>query len=338
MSVSPLLAVEDLSVRISLAAGELNAVSNVSFSVMRGETLCFVGESGCGKTMTSLAVLRLLPKAARFSAKRVLFEDRDVTAANERGMARLRGKRIGMIFQDPMTSMNPVYTIGNQLEEVYLRHIPGSRRQARERAEYLLSRVGIMSPRLRLAQYPHELSGGLRQRMMIAMALICEPTLIIADEPTTALDVTVQVQILQLLVSLQREFGSALILITHSLGVVARVADRVAVMYGGRIVETGPTEAIFAQPRHPYTHGLLACLPSGQPHDRHARLQAIPGTVPSLIGETRGCEFRSRCPQARAGCAADIPVSTAEDGHLYRCVLPPGAIPPPQSAIRAGAA
>lgn len=327
LPVQPLLEVDGLSVDIEVPAGTLHAVSNVSFSVRPRETLSLVGESGCGKTITSLAIMRLLPVKAQVSARKILFEGRDLTAAGEREMRALRGNRMGMIFQDPMTSLNPVYTIGNQLEEVYLRHRGGGQKAARERAEYLLDRVGIMSPKMRLGQYPHELSGGLRQRMMIAMTLMCGPALIIADEPTTALDVTVQVQILQLLMALQDEFDMALILITHNLGVVARMADRLAVMYGGQIVETGSAVDAFSRPTHPYTRGLLECLPVSGTGGRNSRLGSIPGIVPSLIGDVAGCSFRNRCRYAINPCAAgEIDMRDVGPGHGYRCIHDPSVI------------
>jgi peptide/nickel transport system ATP-binding protein len=318
----PLLRVDGLSVDITVPAGRLHAVTDASFTVGAGETLCLVGESGCGKTMTSLALMRLLPRAARIAAGRISFEGRDLLALSEAEMAGLRGNRLAMIFQDPMTSLNPVFAIGEQLEEVYRRHRRAGRREARERAEYLLQRIGIMSPRLRLSQYPHQLSGGLRQRMMIAMALMCGPSLIVADEPTTALDVTVQVQILRLLAELQREFGMALILITHNLGVVARIADKVAVMYGGRIVESGEAADIFRRPAHPYTRALLDCVPVPGRSKADGRVGSIPGLVPSLIGDVHGCVFRNRCAHSREACAADdIPLRADGRGHAARCVL-----------------
>jgi peptide/nickel transport system ATP-binding protein len=272
--------------------------------------------------MTSLALLRLLPRRARLASRRLCFEGRDLAGASERAMAALRGNRLGMIFQDTMTSLNPVYTIGNQLEEVYLRHRGGNRRQARERAEYLLARVGITAPKMRLAQFPHQLSGGLRQRMMIAMTLMCEPSLLIADEPTTALDVTVQAQILRLFKELQREFHVALILITHDLGVVAQMGRRVAVMYAGRIVETGTVADVLRSPRHPYTQGLLDCVPvTGA--DRRSRLGSIPGIVPSLIGEVLGCSFRNRCSHAAPECGVgDIEMREIAIDRGFRCIRP----------------
>jgi len=318
-SAPPVLDVAGLSVDIATPLGPLHALRDVSFSIRRGETLAIVGESGCGKTMTSLAVMGLLPAAAKRSATRLALEGRDLLTADHKTLEHLRGARMSMVFQDPMTSLNPVYTVGNQLEEMYLYHGRGSRRQARERAEFMLSRVGISAPRERMHQYPHQLSGGLRQRVVIAMALMCEPALIIADEPTTALDVTIQAQILHLLKDLQHEFDTALMLITHDMSIVARVADHVAVMYAGRIVEQGRTANVFATPHHPYTQALLRCVPD--PH-RESRLGSIPGRVPSLIGDSPGCLFRNRCHFAMAECATqDVPLHAAGDAHAVRCLL-----------------
>ena len=301
-TAGPELQVEALSVAITTPAGQLNAVSGVSFSVAPGETLCLVGESGCGKTLTALSILGLLPANATVSARAITFRGRDLRTLDARALSDVRGDRIAMIFQDPMTSLNPVYTIGNQLIETYRRHRGGSARAAWARAEYLLQRCGVSQPAVRLRQYPHELSGGLRQRMMIAMALMCEPTLIIADEPTTALDVTIQAQIMALLKDLQHEFGMALVLITHDLGVVAQVADRVAVMYAGEVIETGTAFDFSRQPLHPYTRGLLACVPSGYRAETR-RLGTIAGLVPTMIGAKRGCSFRNRCDFAITACA-----------------------------------
>ena len=321
-SAPPLLIAEEMSVDIKVPAGQLHAVNRIDFAVRANETFCIVGESGCGKTMTSLALMRLLPRSARLSAKRLEFDGHDLLKLSENEMATLRGDRLGMIFQDPMTSLNPVYTIGNQLEEIYLRHRKSGRKEARERAEHMLQRVGIMSPSLRLQQFPHQLSGGLRQRVMIAMTLMCEPKLIIADEPTTALDVTVQVQILQLLKKLQAEFGMAIILITHNLGIVARMADHLAVMYAGKIVESGTAVEVFDDPRHPYTRGLLRCMPThahGAPVDR---LGSIPGIVPSLVGDMKGCSFRNRCEYARDACSVgEIALRETSQDRAYRCIL-----------------
>jgi peptide/nickel transport system ATP-binding protein len=330
------LHVEGLSVAIDTPSGTLRAVSDVDLHVGRGETLCIVGESGCGKTITSLGIMDLLPRRARLSAKRIELEGRDLAKLSAKDRAALRGDRMAMIFQDPMTSLNPVYTIGNQMEEIYVRHGKGNQKQARERAEYLLQKVGISAAASRLGQYPHQLSGGLRQRAMIAMTLMCEPTLIIADEPTTALDVTIQAQILHLLHDLQREYRMALILITHDLGVVARMADRVIVMYAGQVVETGTAEDVFAAPRHPYTRGLLDCIPIPGKTRPGAPLGSIPGMVPSLFGPITSCQFRNRCTQAFADCAkAPVPLRESGHGRADRCLLPLGTPAQPRRASEA---
>jgi peptide/nickel transport system ATP-binding protein len=316
------LTVEELRVALPVPAGTLNAVQGVSFHVDRGETLCIVGESGCGKTLTALAIMDLLPARAKRTAVRLELEGRDMARVGERAMSDVRGNRMAMIFQEPMTSLNPAYTIGNQLEEALLRHRRMARRKARERAVYLLDRVGITAAASRLGQYPHQLSGGLRQRVMIAMALMCGPSLILADEPTTALDVTIQAQILHLLAELQREFAMGLVLITHDLGIVARIATRVVVMYAGQVAEAGPAAAIFAAPAHPYTQGLLACIPVPGRTRRGDHLGTIPGLVPSLVGEMRGCHFAGRCPHAVDACRQSaIPLEDAGDGQrLVRCI------------------
>ena len=261
-----ILTVEDLRVALPVPAGTLNAVQGVSFHVDRGETLCIVGESGCGKTLTALAVMDLLPQRALRTAARLELEGRDLARSAERAMADIRGNRMAMIFQEPMTSLNPAYTIGNQLEEALLRHRRTSRREARERAVYLLDRVGITAAASRLKQYPHQLSGGLRQRVMIAMALMCSPSLLLADEPTTALDVTIQAQILHLLAELQRELAMGLVLITHDLGIVARIATRVVVMYAGQVVETGRGRRHLPRPRASLHAGAARLHPRARPH------------------------------------------------------------------------
>ncbi len=322
MPVQTLLAVEDLRVDIPTPAGRLHAVRGVDLALGDGETLCLVGESGCGKTVTALALMGLLPASASVTARRMTFAGEDLLAMSERRRSDLRGNRVAMIFQEPMTSLNPAYTIGDQLEEVLLRHRAVGRAAARERAVWLLEKVGITGAGGRLAQYPHQLSGGLRQRVMIAMALMCEPALIVADEPTTALDVTIQAQILHLLKALQREFHMALVLITHDLGIVARVADRVAVMYAGEIVESAPVAALFASPLHPYTRGLLDCIPVPGRTRPGEPLGVIPGQVPAPIGELRGCQFRNRCAYVRPECESDQPLAEARPGHAKRCLLP----------------
>jgi len=318
--VAVLLEVEGLTVDIATARGTLHAVRDVSFSLQSGETLCLVGESGCGKSMTALALMGLLPRAAQRSARRMRFEGNDLAALPERRLAELRGARMAMVFQEPMTALNPAYTIGDQLTEVHRRHKDSTMAVARERAVALLEMVGITNAAARLGQYPHQLSGGLRQRIMIAMSLMCGPSLLIADEPTTALDVTIQAQILRLLVELQQDLGIAIVLITHDLGVVARVAHRVAVMYAGEIVESASAADLFAAPRHPYTRGLMASIPvpgATRPGDR---LGVIRGIVPSLIGDVGGCAFRDRCDFAQPVCARTVPVRS-DGGHDWRCIL-----------------
>ncbi|MFV0297537.1 MAG: ABC transporter ATP-binding protein [Hyphomicrobiaceae bacterium] len=317
-----ILTVEDLRVDIPVPAGTLHAVQGVSFHVDRGETVCIVGESGCGKSLSSLAIMDLLPSRARRSATRLELDGLDISGLSDRKMSDLRGNRMAMIFQEPMTSLNPAYSIGNQLEEAMLRHRPVSRADARARAVDLLQRVGIPNGAARLAQYPHQLSGGLRQRIMIAMAMMCGPDLIIADEPTTALDVTIQAQILHLLAELQRELRMGLVLITHDLGIVARIATRVIVMYAGEVVEAGTAEEIFRQPSHPYTRGLVNCIPIPGQTRRGERLGTIPGMVPSLVGTFRGCHFAGRCTHATPECSAH-PVAldpVAGGSHLVRCI------------------
>lgn len=322
--MSRLLEVEDLLVDLTIPAGTLNAVRKVSFSVSRGETLALVGESGCGKSLTAMAIMNLLPRQARRQAATLSFDGQDLRNFSQKQMADIRGRQMAMIFQEPMTSLNPCYTIGNQLEEAQLRHQKVSRSQARERAVYLLEKVGITAAGSRLKQYPHQLSGGLRQRVMISMALMCGPALIIADEPTTALDVTIQAQILSLMASLQQEFNMGMIMITHDLGVVSRVADQVVVMYCGQVIESASTQELFARPLHPYTQGLLACIPIPGRTSRGRHLGSIPGTVPTPIGELRGCIFRNRCPLATDACAEQpVPLREVGGQRRYRCRLSP---------------
>ncbi len=316
MSEPPLLRVDGLTVDIATGRGTLRAVRNIAFEVKAGETFCLVGESGCGKSITAMSIMGLLPKVATRSFRTLAFEGRPL---GPREAEKLNGNEIAMIFQEPMTSLNPIFSIGDQLLEGYLRHKNTGQAEARERALFLLDKVGIANGAQRLTQYPHQLSGGLRQRVMIAMALMCGPKLLIADEPTTALDVTIQAQILHLLASLKSEFGLGLMLITHDLGLVARVGTRVAVMYAGEIVEEGPVAEVFRQPRHPYTRGLMDCIPVPGKTEPGALLGAIPGVVPSLIGDVTGCAFRERCTLAGPDCGADIP-ETRAGSHRWRCL------------------
>ncbi|HEY6434831.1 MAG TPA: ABC transporter ATP-binding protein [Acetobacteraceae bacterium] len=318
--MSAVLEVEDLRVGF----GELEAVRGIDLRVERGRTHCLVGESGCGKSVSALSVMRLLPRRARLSAQRIAFGGNEIGGLDERGMARLRGDRMAMIFQEPMTSLNPAYTIGSQMTEVLRRHRGVSRANAAEQSVAMLERVGVTAPSMRLGQFPHQLSGGLRQRVMIATALLCEPELLIADEPTTALDVTVQAQILRLLKDIQRQMGLAVLLITHDLGVVARVADRVSVMYAGQIVEHGSARSVFAAPHHPYTRGLLACIPVPGRVRRGEKLGSIPGIVPRIGTGFSGCAFRDRCAHAIPACADSVPEHVVDSDHRYACRLQPG--------------
>jgi peptide/nickel transport system ATP-binding protein len=318
--MSALLDIEDLRVTF----GGTAAVRGISLTVEKGETHCLVGESGCGKSVTSLAVMGLLAKGGKREAARLSFAGDDIRDYNEAQMSRLRGDRMAMIFQEPMTSLNPAYTVGSQMTEVLRRHRGTPRAQAVDRAVELLTRVGITAPGLRLGQFPHQLSGGLRQRVMIAMALMCDPELLIADEPTTALDVTVQAQILRLLAELQKDLGLGILLITHDLGIVARVADRVSVMYAGEVVESAPTAELFRAPRHPYTRGLLSCVPVPGKVKRDEPLGSIPGVVPRIPPGFTGCAFRDRCSFAEAACAGPLPRRDVGPAHEMLCVLPEG--------------
>jgi peptide/nickel transport system ATP-binding protein len=318
--MSALLDIEDLRVTF----GGTAAVRGISLTVQKGETHCLVGESGCGKSVTSLAVMGLLAKGGKREAARLSFAGDDIRDYNEAQMSRLRGDRMAMIFQEPMTSLNPAYTVGSQMTEVLRRHRGTPRAQAVDRAVELLTRVGITAPGLRLGQFPHQLSGGLRQRVMIAMALMCDPELLIADEPTTALDVTVQAQILRLLAELQKDLGLGILLITHDLGIVARVADRVSVMYAGEVVESAPTAELFRAPRHPYTRGLLSCVPVPGKVKRGEPLGSIPGVVPRIPPGFTGCGFRDRCSFAEAACAGPLPRRDVGPAHEALCILPEG--------------
>ena len=305
--MSVLLEVNDLSTRFFTPAGVVNAVNEVSFDLREGESLALVGESGCGKSITALSIMRLIPSPpGRIVSGSVRFMGQDLLAQDEEAMRRIRGNQIGMVFQEPMTSLNPVLTIGRQLTESVQTHLGWDAAAANARAVELLSLVGIPDAKRRLSSYPHEFSGGMRQRVMLAMALGCSPKLLIADEPTTALDVTIQAQILELIRQAQRDLGVAVILITHNLGVVARYVDRINVMYAGRIVERGGLAEIFRAPKHPYTEGLLASVPRLD-KPKGARLVPIEGMPPDLSALPPGCAFHDRCAYVRDRCLADVP-------------------------------
>lgn len=319
MSNNTLLNVQDLTVRFTMDLYAFDAVSKVNFSLARGQTTCLVGESGCGKSLSAKALLRLIPPTGSVSG-RIFFEGQDIMTFSEEQMRRLRGNRVSMIFQEPMTALNPVLQVGEQVAEPLRLHRQLSRSEALERAEELFHLVGIASAGSRLKDYPHRMSGGMRQRVMIAMALSCEPQLLLADEPTTALDVTIQGQILQLLKTLTRERGMAMLLITHDLGVVAQMADTVVVMYAGRMVEEAPVQELFIRPLHPYTRGLMHAAPTRESMLTR-RLPTIQGTVPSPSEMPVGCSFAPRCPDAQSRCAAQIPPLTNEGGHKVYCWL-----------------
>ena len=318
---APLLEVRELAVHFHGAAGIARAVDGVSFSVARGETVALVGESGSGKSVTALALLRLIDPPGRIEPGSVIrFEGVDLLGLAAEPMRRLRGRRIAMVFQEPMTALNPVFTVGDQVAEVARIHTSASRAEAWAQAVRMLARTGIADAEQRAHDYPHQLSGGMRQRVLLAMALLLSPSLVIADEPTTALDVTIQAQILDLLRDLQRETGSAVLLITHDFGVVAEMAQRVLVMYGGQVVESAPVRALFATPAHPYTAGLLRAMP--RLGARQQRLEAIPGTVPAATAWPSGCRFRDRCAHAWDKCAAEAPAPVeVAPGHVARCHL-----------------
>jgi oligopeptide/dipeptide ABC transporter ATP-binding protein len=313
------LEVRSLTTVFDLPTGPAAAVDDVSFVVRRGETLGLVGESGSGKSVTALSIMRLVQPPGRIAGGKIEFLGRNLLALSEREMRRVRGAGIGLVFQEPMTALNPVFTIGDQVAETLLVHGLVSRREARGRAVELLDAVSIPEPHKRVDDYPHQLSGGLRQRALIAMAIAARPALLIADEPTTALDVTIQAEILDLLRRMKATFELSLLLITHDLGVVAETADRVAVMYAGRIVEEGPVTQIFREPAHPYTQGLLASIPGGAPG---SRLRAIEGTVPSLADLPPGCAFAPRCGERFGACDLEPPASTSiGPDHRVRCYL-----------------
>jgi peptide/nickel transport system ATP-binding protein len=322
--IAPLLDVQDLKTHFFNEDGVTRAVDGVSFTVAPEETLGIVGESGCGKSVTALSILRLLPpRLGRTVGGRVLFEGQDLLALSERQMRDVRGNRIAMVFQEPMTSLNPVLTIGHQIAEAVRIHKGASAVAARDRAREMLELVRIPDAARRLDDYPHQFSGGMRQRVMIAMSLACDPKLLVADEPTTALDVTIQAQVLKLMLELKAKTGSAVILITHDLGVVAETCQRVVVMYAGRKVEEAPVAELFAQPAHPYTRGLLASIARGKAGGRAKRLNEIPGMVPSLREPIRGCAFAPRCRFADARCRTESPDLTPIAGqprHRAACL------------------
>jgi peptide/nickel transport system ATP-binding protein len=317
-----LLDVVGLSVAFDTERGERRVVEDVSFRVGAGESVGLVGESGCGKSVTAMSIMRLLASPpSRAFAGQILFDGNDLLGLAPEAMRALRGNRIGMVFQEPMTSLNPVLSVGYQIEEVLRLHRKLGRAEARRQALDMLRLVGIGAPERRLDQYPHQQSGGLRQRVMIAIALVCRPHLLIADEPTTALDVTIQAQILDLLRRLKREMNMALLLITHDLGVVAEMCDRVVVMYAGRIVEQAPASDLFRRPRHPYTAGLLAAMP--RLVEKGGKLPSIPGTVPPPGKRGQGCSFAERCPRAEARCRTELPgLRPTAAGHLAACWNP----------------
>ena len=317
----PLLQIENLRTFFYGEAGVARAVDGVTLSVGAGETIGLVGESGCGKSVTALSVLRLVRSPGRIEpGSRILFEGRDLVTIGERQLRAVRGARIAMVFQEPMTALNPVFTVGEQIAEVVRIHSKTSRREAWDRAVEMLRIVGIPAPEQRATEYPHQLSGGMRQRVVIAMALVMNPALVIADEPTTALDVTIQAQILELLQQLQARFGMSILLITHDLGVVAETVSRVLVMYGGEIVEEAPVKTLFAEAHHPYTEGLLAAMP--RLGEARERLRTIPGTVPPPTRWPNGCRFHDRCPYAWERCTAERPpLYQIGSAHVSRCHL-----------------
>jgi oligopeptide/dipeptide ABC transporter ATP-binding protein len=317
---NPLLEIRSLTTWFFTEDGVVRAVEDVSLEIFPGEIVSIVGESGCGKSVTGLSLLRLIPiPPGKILKGELLFEGRDLLGLEEREMEKVRGNDISMIFQEPMTSLNPVFTIGNQIIEALQLHQNLDKKEARTRAIEMLDRVRIPSPEVRIDSYPHQLSGGMRQRAMIAMALSCQPKLLIADEPTTALDVTIQAQVLRLLKEIQREMGMAVMLITHDLGVVSEIADRVAVMYAGRIVESGPIETIFGEMRHPYTRGLLESIPHLD--EKRKRLNAIPGQVPNPMSLPGGCKFHPRCHLMIDDCKREEPPLFQVNGnHFSRCI------------------
>ncbi len=340
---APILSVRDLRTYFHTDAGVVKAVDGVSFDIHKGEVLGIVGESGSGKSITAMSILGLIPvPPGRIESGQILWKGNDLLAANERELRSVRGRQIAMIFQDPMSSLNPVFTIGNQIEEMITTHQPVSRRAARSKAIDMLNLVGIPQPEQRVDDYPHQFSGGMRQRAMIAMALSCEPELLICDEPTTALDVTVQAQVLEVIEKAAQELGAAILLITHDLGVVAGMTDRVMVMYGGQIVERAEVEDLYYRPRMPYTWGLLSSIPRLD-DEAGRRLTPIPGVPPLMSRPPKGCRFSPRCSFALDKCTESVPdlieMSGAGENHFARCVrvLEPGFDNNAAAFVRSGA-
>jgi len=317
---APLLEVSNLRTVFRTEDGPVTAVNGLSFSLQAGETLGIVGESGSGKSVTALSIMRLLPKSSTVTADRIVFDGQSLPSLSESEMRKIRGYKAAMIFQDPMTSLNPVLTIGEQIAEAIRLHLGLNQRDARDRTVEMLKKVRIPAPEKRLNDYPHQFSGGMRQRVMIAMALSCSPKLLIADEPTTALDVTIQAQVLELMNELQSETGAAILMITHDLGVVAEVCRNVLVMYGGNLVEYGSAEQIFGRPRMPYTQGLLASLPRLD-ESNPRRLEPIQGQPPNLLNLPRGCVFAPRCTYRMPMCDEPVPLYDFGEGHIARCFL-----------------
>ncbi len=337
----PLLELRDLKTYFYTDEGVAKSVDGVSYKILPGETLGVVGESGCGKSVTALSIMRLIPDPpGKIAGGKILLKGQDLTTLPEEQMRKVRGKRIGMIFQEPMTSLNPVFTIGDQIAEAVLLHQGVGKREAWARAIEMLERVKIPSAARRVEEYPHQMSGGMRQRVMIAMALSCDPELLIADEPTTALDVTIQAQILTLMRELQQKYGMSVLLITHDLGVVAQTAHHVAVMYAGKVVEYGSTRELFKNPRHPYTVGLFQSIPK-LGHLRR-RLDVIPGRVPSALEFPKGCRFNNRCPFAKERCSSEEPplreIGSGSEHHTVACHYADEVSPAAWEKLSAGAA
>lgn len=320
-----LLDINELSTQFHTPEGVVRAVDKVTFDIKKGSCLGVVGESGCGKSVTALSIMQLIPSPpGKISNGSIMFEGRDLLGLSKKEVRDIRGKDISMIFQEPMTSLNPVYTVGNQIGETYQIHQGLSTKEARERAIEMLDLVGIPSPQKRVDDYPHQLSGGMRQRVMVAIAMACQPKLLIADEPTTALDVTIQAQILDLMAGLQEKMGMSIMMITHDLGVIAEISDQVVVMYAGQVVERCSVDELFKHPLHPYTNGLLRSIPKlGEKFRRGKQpLQEIPGQVPNLINLPLGCLFASRCPRVEKKCRENIPgLTKVRPGHDVRCWL-----------------